>query len=61
MEQFLVFQKVKYDRDKTWGLLQPLPIPNVPLESTSTDFIFGLQKSIQGNIEVWTIVNHSNK
>lgn len=47
--QCLTCQKVKYDRGKQPGLLQPLPIPNAPWESISMDFIFGLPKSIHGN------------
>ena len=61
MEQCMVCQKVKYGREKALGLLQPLPIPNVPWESISMDFIFGLPKSIHGNTRIWTIVNHFSK
>ena len=58
VEQCMVCQKVKYDRGKAPGLLQPLPIPNAPQESISMDFIFGLPKSMQGNTGIqgtlWT-------
>ena len=57
----LICQKVKYDRGKTPGLLQPLPIPNAPWESISMDFIFGLPKSIHGNTGIWTIVDRFSK
>ena len=50
VSQCLTCQKVKYDRGKQPGLLQPLPIPSAPWESISMDFIFGLPKSIHGNI-----------
>ena len=60
-EQCMVFQKVKYNRGKALGLLQPLPIPNVPWESISMDFIFGLLKSMQGNTSIWTIVDRFSK
>ena len=61
VEQFIVCQKIKYDRGKASGLLQPLPIPNTPWESISMDFIFGIPKSIQGNNGIWTIVDRFSK
>ena len=61
VEQCMVCQKVKYDRGKAQGLLQPLPLPNVPWESISMDFIFGLPKSMQGNTGIWTIVDFFSK
>ncbi|MCO5557391.1 hypothetical protein L7F22_010954 [Adiantum nelumboides] len=57
----VVCQKTKYDRGKQHGLLQPLPIPDSPWESISMDFIFGLPKSIHGNIGIWTIVDRFSK
>ena len=48
VNECIICQKVKYDRGKNSGLLQPLPIPNGPWQSISMDFIFGLPKSIQG-------------
>ena len=61
VEKCMVCQKVKYDRGKAPGLLQPLPIPNAPWESISMDFIFGLPKSMQGNTGIWTIVDRFSK
>ena len=61
IEQCMVCQKIKYNRGKALGLLQPLPIPNAPWESISRDFIFELPKSMQGNIGIWTIVDHFSK
>ena len=57
----MVCQKVKYNRGKALGLLQPLPIPNAPWESISKDFIFGLPKYMQGNTGIWTIVDCFSK
>ncbi|MCO5612135.1 hypothetical protein L7F22_066397 [Adiantum nelumboides] len=57
----IVCQKVKYERGKSSGLLQPLPIPDVPWQSISMDFVFGLPRSIQGNNGIWTIVDRFSK
>ncbi|MCO5563944.1 hypothetical protein L7F22_017596 [Adiantum nelumboides] len=57
----LTCQKVKYDRHKAFGLLQPLPIPKRPWESITMDFVFGLPKSSQGNNGIWTIVDRFSK
>ena len=61
VEQCMVCQKVKYDRGKAPRLLQPLPIPNILWESILMDFIFGLPKSMQGNMGIWTIVDCFSK
>ena len=57
VEECVTCQKVKFDRHKTPGLLQPLPIPTAPWESISMDFIFQLPRSIHGNTTIWTIVD----
>ncbi|MCO5598126.1 hypothetical protein L7F22_052218 [Adiantum nelumboides] len=57
----VVCQKMKYDRGKQPGFLQPLPIPDSSWESISMDFIFGLPKSIHGNTGIWTIVDKFSK
>ena len=54
-------QKVKFDRHKPAGLLQPLPIPNIPWESIANDFIFGLPKSVNGHDGIWTIIDRFRK
>ena len=51
VEECVTCQKVKFDRHKTPGLLQPLPIPTAPWESIAMDFIFGLSR--------WIIKIHS--
>ena len=61
VSQCMMCQKVKYDRGKQVGLLQPLPIPDAPWESISMDFIFGLPKSIHGNMGIRTIVDRFSK
>ena len=57
----IVCHKVKYDRGKSPGLLQLLPIPDGPWQSISMDFLFGLPKSIQGNTGIWMIVDRFSK
>ncbi|MCO5587151.1 hypothetical protein L7F22_041098 [Adiantum nelumboides] len=52
----LVCQKVKFDRQKTPGLLQPLPTPNKPWKSIAMDFIFNLPRTPTRNDEIWTII-----
>ncbi|MCO5607558.1 hypothetical protein L7F22_061755 [Adiantum nelumboides] len=52
----LVCQKVKFDRQKAPGLLQPLPIPDKPWESIAMDFIFDLPRTPTGNDGIWTII-----
>ena len=61
MRQCLVCQKVKYDRHKTPGLLQPLPVPNQPWESIAMDFITDLPRSPYGNDAIWTIIDRFSK
>ncbi|MCO5612028.1 hypothetical protein L7F22_066290 [Adiantum nelumboides] len=41
----IICQKVKFDRQKAPGLLQPLPIPDKPWESIAMDFIFDLPRT----------------
>ena len=57
----IVCQKVKYERGKAPGLLQPLPIPDLHWQSISMDFVFGLPKFTQGNNGIWTIVDRFSK
>ena len=57
----IVCQKVKYERGKALGLLQPLPIANLTWQSISMDFVFGLPKCTQGNNGIWTIVDRFSK
>lgn len=61
VEQCLTCQKVKFDKGKTPGLLQPLPIPNKPWESITMDFILGIPRSIHGNNQIWVIVDRFSK
>ena len=49
VRECLVCQKVKYDRHKVYGQLQPLPVPDRPWESIAMDFITDLPRSKNGN------------
>ncbi|MCO5560503.1 hypothetical protein L7F22_014118 [Adiantum nelumboides] len=57
----LVCQKVKFDRQKAPGLLQPLPIPDKPWESIAMEFIFDLPRTPTGNDGIWTIICRLSK
>ncbi|MCO5592748.1 hypothetical protein L7F22_046751 [Adiantum nelumboides] len=57
----LVCQKVKFDRQKAPGLLQPLPIPDKPRESIAMDFIFDLPRTPTRNDGIWTIICRFSK
>ncbi|MCO5572711.1 hypothetical protein L7F22_026470 [Adiantum nelumboides] len=57
----LMFEKVKFDRQKAPGLLQPLPIPDKPWESFAMDFIFDLPRTETRNDGIWTIICRFSK
>ena len=60
VSKWIVCQKVKYERGKALGLLQPLPILGLPWQSISMEFA-GLPKSTQGNNGIWTIFDCFSK
>ncbi|MCO5584399.1 hypothetical protein L7F22_038325 [Adiantum nelumboides] len=57
----LVCQKVKFDKHKAQGLLQPLTIPTRPWESIAMDFIFDLPRTQSGHDGIWTIIDRFSK
>ena len=61
VRECLVCQKVKYDRHKVYGQLQPLPVPDRPWESIAMDFITDLPRSKNGNDAIWTIIDRFSK
>ncbi|MCO5557923.1 hypothetical protein L7F22_011496 [Adiantum nelumboides] len=61
VRECLVCQKVKYERHKVYGKLQPLPVPNTPWERIAMDFITDLPKSKNGNDAIWTIIDRFSK
>ena len=52
----LILQKTKYDRQKSAGLLQPLPIPHRPWQSIAMDFVFDLPQTPTGHDGILTII-----
>ena len=57
----LVFQRVKFERQKSSGLLQLLPVPDWKWDSISMDFIVGLPRTRRGNDAIWVIVDRLTK
>lgn len=53
--------KVKFDRQKSSGMLQTLEIPEWKWESVSMDFVVGLPKTKRGNDTIWVIVDRLTK
>ncbi|MCO5580713.1 hypothetical protein L7F22_034583 [Adiantum nelumboides] len=61
MRSCLVCQKVKFDRYKAQGLLEPLPILTCPWESIAIDFIFDLLRTHSGHDGIWSVIDRSSK
>lgn len=57
----LVCQKVKFERQKSSGLLQPLSVPDWKWDSISMDFVVGLPRTQRGNDAIWVIVDRLTK
>jgi hypothetical protein len=54
-------QRVKVERQRPAGLLQPLKIPEWKWEEISMDFIVGLPKTQNGYDSIWVTVDHLSK
>ncbi|KAK9912200.1 hypothetical protein M0R45_036072 [Rubus argutus] len=52
----LICQQVKRN-DKTFGLLQPLPIPEWKWEHITMDFVFKLPRTRNGHNGIWVVVD----
>ncbi|MCO5548318.1 hypothetical protein L7F22_001775 [Adiantum nelumboides] len=57
----IICRKVKFDRQKAPGLLQPLPIPDKPWESSAMNFIFVLPRTQARSDGIWTIICRFSK
>jgi hypothetical protein len=55
------FQRVKVERQRPTGLLQPLKIPQWKWEEISMDFIVGLPIMQSGYDSIWVIVDRFSK
>jgi hypothetical protein len=51
-------QRVKVERQRPTGLLQPLKIPQWKWEEISMDFIIGLPTTQSSYDSIWVIVDH---
>jgi hypothetical protein len=54
-------QRVKTERQRPAGLLQPLKLPQWKWEEISMDFIIGLSTMQSGYDSIWVIVDHFSK
>jgi len=54
-------QRVKAERSKQKGLLQPLEIPQLKWDSISMDFVGGLPLTRSGKDKIWVIVDRLTK
>ena len=57
LSKCLVCQRVKFERQKSSGLLQPLPVADWKWDSISIDFLIGPPRTQQGNNVIWVIVD----
>ena len=56
-----ICQQVKAERQKSYGLLQPLPIPEWKWESITMDFVFKLPPTLQRYDGIWVVVDRLTK
>jgi transposase InsO family protein len=56
-----ICQRVKAERQRPAGLLQPLQVPEWKWESVGMDFITGFPRSSYGNVSIWVIVDRLTK
>ena len=57
----LICQQVKAERQKPFGLLQPLPIPEWKWERITMDFVFKLPLTVQRHDDIWVVVDRLTK
>ncbi|CAL2272040.1 unnamed protein product [Prunus armeniaca] len=57
----LICQQVKAERQKPYGLMQPLPIPEWKWEHITMEFVFKLPRTSKGHDGIWVIVDRLTK
>ena len=57
----LTCQKVKAERHRPYGTLQPLPVPEWKWERITMDFVTGLPSTPKGMDAIWVIVDRLTK
>ena len=53
--------KLKTERKKPFGLMQPLPVPQWKWENITMDFVYKLPRTRNGYDGVWVIVDRLTK
>jgi hypothetical protein len=61
VERCLQCQKIKAVRQKSAGLLHPLPIPKWKWEDIAMDYVIGFPRTAKGNNSIWVIVDRLTK
>ncbi|KAM1152397.1 hypothetical protein ACFX19_035618 [Malus domestica] len=56
-----IYQQVKAERKKPFGLLQPLPIPQWKWEDITMDFVYKLPRTRNGYDGIWVVVDQLTK
>ena len=56
-----ICQQVKAERQKPYGLLQPLPIPEWKWERITMDFVFKIPPTVQRHDGIWVVVDRLTK
>lgn len=58
---FLTYHKSKIEHKKSYGLMQPLSIPEWKWDIISMDFMVGLPRRSKGSDLIWVVVDRLTK
>ena len=61
VSRYAIFQQVKVERKKPFGLMQPLPVPQWKWEDITMDFVYKLPRKKNGYDGIWVIVDRLTK
>ncbi|CAN6698020.1 unnamed protein product [Malus baccata var. baccata] len=61
VSHYAICQQVKAERKKSFGLLQPLPIPLWKWEDITMDFVYKLPRTRNGYDGIWVVVDQLTK